>query len=177
MKKRTKEWKEWKKFLKDTEEAKDKIIEKHNLKEPKTATGEEAHKILREHIETIGLGDVVESITKATGIKKVVDAIAKKLDKDCGCGERKTFLNKLPVFRKTRVLRCLNEEQVQDYKIFIEERKKGTWTIPQQQLLIDLYAQAFALQYNLKDLSGNCSGCAKVLQNIQDKLDSVYNER
>ena len=33
-------------------EAKDKIIEKHNLKEPKTATGEEAHKILREYTQT-----------------------------------------------------------------------------------------------------------------------------
>tara|TARA_R110000823_G_scaffold146690_1_gene277040 strand:+ start:235 stop:690 length:456 start_codon:yes stop_codon:yes gene_type:complete len=145
--KRTKEWKDWKAL------------------QPKEIT------------EVVGLGDVVEKIAKVTGIKKAVDVVSKVLDVDCGCGKKKIFLNKLPVFRKTQVLRCLNEEQIQDYKIFIEERKKGTWTIPQQQLLIDLYAQAFALQYNLSDLSGNCSGCAKVLQNIQDKLDSVYNER
>lgn len=127
--------------------------------------------------ETVGLGDIVEGITKVTGVKKVVEAIAKKLDKDCGCGERKTFLNKIPIFRKTQVLRCLEDNHIEDYGKFIKERNKGEWTVPQQQLLIDLYAQVFALQYSLSNFGNNCQGCAGVLQNIQDKLDSVYNER
>jgi len=38
-----------------------------------------------------GLGDTVEKIAKATGIKKVVDTIVKK---DCGCGKRRDILNK-----------------------------------------------------------------------------------
>ena len=42
-----------------------------------------------------GLGDSIEKITKATGIKKVVDAISKKTGKDCGCGKRKNNLNRL----------------------------------------------------------------------------------
>jgi hypothetical protein len=42
-----------------------------------------------------GLGDTVEAITKATGIKAVVDAGAKVLKKDCGCGHRKDKLNKM----------------------------------------------------------------------------------
>lgn len=37
-----------------------------------------------------GLGDTIEKITKATGIKKVVDA----LPGDCGCNKRKEALNK-----------------------------------------------------------------------------------
>lgn len=40
-----------------------------------------------------GLGDTIEKITTATGIKKVVDTIAKATGKDCGCGERKKILN------------------------------------------------------------------------------------
>ena len=41
-----------------------------------------------------GLGDTVEKITKATGIKQVVDKISRATDKDCGCGKRKDTLNK-----------------------------------------------------------------------------------
>ena len=56
----------------------------------------------------IGLGDIVETITEATGIKKVVEFIA---GDDCGCKERKEKLNKikLPVRRSAK--RCFNEHQ------------------------------------------------------------------
>ena len=40
-----------------------------------------------------GLGDTIEKITAATGIKKVVDTISEKTGKDCGCGKRKAALN------------------------------------------------------------------------------------
>lgn len=40
-----------------------------------------------------GLGDTIEKVTTATGIKKVVDAVAKATGKDCGCGKRKEALN------------------------------------------------------------------------------------
>ena len=41
-----------------------------------------------------GLGDTIEKITKATGIKKVVDTINKTTNSDCGCNKRKETLNK-----------------------------------------------------------------------------------
>jgi|TARA_R110000824_G_scaffold20740_1_gene77809 hypothetical protein len=41
-----------------------------------------------------GLGDTIEKITTATGIKKVVDTIAAVTKKDCGCNKRKEKLNK-----------------------------------------------------------------------------------
>ena len=41
-----------------------------------------------------GLGDAVEKVTKATGIKKVVDTVSKATGKDCGCGRRKDSLNR-----------------------------------------------------------------------------------
>ena len=40
-----------------------------------------------------GLGDTIEKVTKATGIKAVVDRVTK--DKDCGCGNRRDTLNRM----------------------------------------------------------------------------------
>jgi hypothetical protein len=45
-----------------------------------------------------GFGDTIEKITKATGIKKVVDKITG--NKDCGCGKRKDKLNKMFPYKK-----------------------------------------------------------------------------
>ena len=42
-----------------------------------------------------GLGDKIESFTKATGIKKVVDTMSRGLNIPCGCAQRKETLNKL----------------------------------------------------------------------------------
>jgi hypothetical protein len=39
------------------------------------------------------LGDDIERATKATGVKKAVDYLAKKTCKDCGCSKRKSALN------------------------------------------------------------------------------------
>jgi len=47
-----------------------------------------------------GLGDTIEKITKATGIKKVVDTVSKAVNKDCGCGARKDTLNRLFPYNK-----------------------------------------------------------------------------
>ena len=56
-----------------------------------------------------GLGDTIEQITEATGIKKVVKAIA---GEDCGCDARKEKLNKL--FPYSRQPECLDQEEI-DY--------------------------------------------------------------
>jgi hypothetical protein len=39
------------------------------------------------------LGDDIERVTKATGVKRVVDYVAKKAGKDCGCAARKARAN------------------------------------------------------------------------------------
>jgi len=46
-------------------------------------------------MEQKGLGDTIEVITKATGIKAIVDAGSKVLKKPCGCQARKQKLNDL----------------------------------------------------------------------------------
>ena len=45
-------------------------------------------------MESRGLGDTIEKITKTTGIKKAVEVVTNKIGTDCGCGERKDALNR-----------------------------------------------------------------------------------
>lgn len=42
-----------------------------------------------------GLGDTIEKITTATGIKKVVKKVAEVTGKDCGCSQRRDTLNRI----------------------------------------------------------------------------------
>ena len=51
-----------------------------------------------------GLGDDIEKITKATGIKKVVDTFAELTGIDCGCDARKAKLNKLFPQKNTTIM-------------------------------------------------------------------------
>ena len=43
-----------------------------------------------------GAGDLVEQVTKRTGIKRLVDKVT---GNSCGCGKRRDILNKLIPFR------------------------------------------------------------------------------
>ncbi len=47
-----------------------------------------------------GLGDSIEKFTRATGIKKAVDTIAKKTGKPCGCNDRRDRLNRMFPYKK-----------------------------------------------------------------------------
>ena len=42
-----------------------------------------------------GLGDDIERLTKATGLKKVVDKISEVTGVSCGCQKRKEALNRI----------------------------------------------------------------------------------
>ena len=82
-----------------------------------------------------GLGDDIEKITKATGIKKVVDTFAELTGIDCGCDARKKKLNEM--FRYTKP-ECLTENEF-DY--LTEVFSTGNTTIPsaQQMKMINIY--------------------------------------
>jgi hypothetical protein len=48
-----------------------------------------------------GLGDTIAKVTKATGIDKVAEGVAKAMGKeDCGCGKRREQLNKAFPYNK-----------------------------------------------------------------------------
>ena len=50
--------------------------------------------------ELRGLGDAIEMVTKATGVKKVVDAVSKATGKPRGCDKRRDTLNRTFPFTK-----------------------------------------------------------------------------
>jgi len=113
-----------------------------------------------------GLGDTVEKITKATGIKKVVDTIFQKLEKSCGCDERKNSLNKMFPSKK---IECLTEDEYNYLDIFFSS-KKSTVTPVQQNELILIYNRVF----NDTAVATSCGSC--FLNGVYDKLNKVFNQ-
>ena len=117
-----------------------------------------------------GLGDVIENITEATGIKAIVEAFTPE-GKDCGCDKRKEKLNKLfPI--KTKV-NCFTKEQHDRWKEFKEVR---TIRITHEQILFicKLYSDIFNLPY-WKPSCFACSGTVRSITTMIDRLDIVYN--
>jgi hypothetical protein len=49
-----------------------------------------------------GLGDTIEKITTATGVKAVVEKVAKAAGKDCGCSARRDALNRAFPYDKNK---------------------------------------------------------------------------
>ena len=110
-----------------------------------------------------GAGDIVETITTATGIKAVVDTVAKALDADCGCAARKETLNKLFPNRK------LNDLSSEDYDALTEwySVKRSSVNSKQQNMLVDIYNRVF----NAKRKVSNCSPC---IASINRELRRIY---
>ena len=108
-----------------------------------------------------GLGDTVEKITKATGIKKAVKFLA---GEDCGCDERKEKLNELFRYRKPE---CLNESEFDLIKMAIDT-KKNKFTPNEQETFKNIYERIFKVKVE-------CTPCsfAKV---IWKDLTAVYNQ-
>ena len=52
------------------------------------------------NMKSKGLGDSIEKITKATGIKTMVDTVSEGLNIPCGCQGRKDALNKIFPYKK-----------------------------------------------------------------------------
>lgn len=117
-------------------------------------------------IKVSGAGDVVEAITKATGIKKAVELFME--GKDCGCDKRKEWLNqKFPIRTKVN---CFNESQYNEWGVFMKERTIKL-SASQVKYVCELYADIFS-----KPVYYPCTNCSpKPLIAMIDKLDIVYN--
>lgn len=108
-----------------------------------------------------GLGDTIEKITEATGIKKLVKWM---VGEDCGCEERKQKLNELFPYKKVN---CMLEEE---YLFFKEWYDRNTDRIrpSEAMVLLKMYNRIF----NRKEESTTCASCWREF--IQ-KLTNVYN--
>jgi hypothetical protein len=131
--KRTKAYKEWKKKFDDMQETNPK-----------------------------GLGDVIEKITEATGIKKAVKFLA---GEDCGCDQRKMKLNQM--FRHNKI-ECLNEDEYE----FLQEwfsKRRSTINNEYKVRLYEIYNRIF----NKNQKPSSCSSC---VVSVILRLEKVFNE-
>jgi hypothetical protein len=113
-----------------------------------------------------GLGDSIEKITKATGIKKVVELFSAATGIDCGCDARQDKLNKL--FPYTRKINCLEESDYNFLTVFLAPNQ--TTLNPQEQKIIsDIYFKVFEVKLQIS----SCSSCWK---GKIEELRRVYNE-
>jgi hypothetical protein len=108
-----------------------------------------------------GLGDTVEKITKATGIKKAVKFLA---GEDCGCDERKEKLNEMFRYRKPE---CLTESEFDLIKTAVDTNK-NKFTPSEQEEYKNIYERIFKVKVE-------CTPCsfAKV---VWKDLLAVYNQ-
>lgn len=107
-----------------------------------------------------GLGDLVEKITKFTGIKAVTDA----LPFDCGCEQRKEKLNKMFPFSTHRVM---TEHEKKIFETTIKNINPTSVSFNQRQTLTILYNSIF----NTKLKPSSCSSC---ITNQINQLAVIY---
>ena len=109
-----------------------------------------------------GLGDTVEKITEATGIKKATKFL---FGEDCRCDERKEKLNKLVPYK---TVNCLKQKE---FKFLDRIYKANSRAISREdnRELYTIYNRVF----NAKKVSTTCGSCVK---SVMNELKRIYNE-
>lgn len=107
-----------------------------------------------------GLGDTIEKVTEATGIKAAVKAV---VGDDCGCQKRKEILNKLFPYAKV-----MTEEQKQRWDENLQEAYDTRDITREQQVVAnDLYHEIFGVKHVV-------SQCSRCLVERMEELAKVY---
>lgn len=128
----------------------------------------DAETVLQEHLgeltpESVGLGDTIEKVFKATGIDKIAKWV---LGEDCKCEERKQKLNEMFPYKKPL---CLTEEEytwlTEYYATVI-----NTVTKSQQIRLMEIYNRVFQAKRKIT----NCSDCVRTVHNELKKVYDTY---
>lgn len=114
-----------------------------------------------------GLGDTIEQITTATGIKAAVDWFSEQTGIDCGCAARKEKLNKIFRYRKPE---CLTKDE---YEFLGGILKNKVIRTAEQAQINKIYNRIF----NAKVEATNCGSCLKAriveLQAVYDTYDGT----
>ena len=117
-------------------------------------------------IKSKGLGDDIERVTKALGIKQMFDWFHKKTGIDCGCEERKEYFNKR--FNRRRI-NCLNKEQLVDLRVFFSNFDGVRLNRIERATVARLHAEVFDHK-----VGNPCSSCSKTWINYINDLKTVY---
>lgn len=134
-----------------------KLAKEQNEKEIKELIKEVEEEV---EAESKGLGDTIEKITEATGIKKLVKFIA---GDDCGCEERKLKLNRLFPYQKPL---CLTEDEY-EYLTHYFATCGNTIKVSQQEVLLKIFNRV------MRD-GRKPTSCADCWREIHLTLKKVY---
>lgn len=116
----------------------------------------------RKPTKSEGLGDTIEKITTATGIKAAVDWFSEQTGIDCGCDARKEKLNKIFRYRKPE---CLTQHE---YEYIGKMKGRNVVTAFEQTELNKIYNRVF----QDKVQPTNCGSC---LRGRLQELEALYN--
>lgn len=116
-----------------------------------------------------GLGDDIEKITRATGIKKVVDTFAELTGIDCGCDARQAKLNAL-FPKKTQPL-CLEENEFNSLKEFFADFNERELRPRYHEMLSRIHSRIFQHKFYIP-----CTCNPKEWKRHIEDLKKVYGE-
>jgi len=110
-----------------------------------------------------GLGDTLEKITKATGIKTVVDS----LFDDCGCDKRKEVLNKIFPYKPAL---CMTEEQHSRWQVVLKNIEVNIVNDAELKEIALLHSELFTHKYHEP-----CRCSPKEWKHFIVEIDKIYN--
>lgn len=110
--------------------------------------------------QATGLGDTIEQITEATGIKAAVKFLA---GEDCGCDERKKVLNELFRYGKPE---CLREDEFNFLSDFYAQ-PKNLVSGEDKVMLIKIYNRVFRANKKV-------TSCGSCLKSTYDQLKQYF---
>lgn len=118
--------------------------------------------------EVSGVGDVVEKITEATGIKAAVKTF---FGEDCGCDGRKEYLNKKLPFARGEVNE-VTEEGYYFLKDIFSRPTRGNYTVDEMHHIVNIYNHV----YNKREVASTCTTCknTNILKAV-NKLERYFN--
>lgn len=146
------------------------IVRKETAKEKKERLSKMKDQKMGIKMEkTVGIGDVVEKITKATGIKQAVEFFSDATGIDCGCDERKAKFNRISFKYGARVKihRCPTKKEFEELDaIFARSRNRMLKADAARFAMI--YSNIFGKKYDLW-----CPICAEIWRQKIREMKSV----
>ena len=123
----------------------------------------ETRKQFTESRPSIGLGDTIQKVTKATGIELATKFL---LGEDCGCSERQQKLNKIFPYRKPL---CMTEGE---HDWFTHFKSVNNTTLSPMEA--DKIAVMWSRIFQSKRIQKPCSCNPKAWQTMINELTQVY---
>ena len=174
--KRSKEWREAKRiahrkdiFIDVSSPEYKEYFERETLKHYKLIISESNELELENDTNTLqeletpsqGLGDTLEKVFKATGIKKVVDWLAN--GKDCGCDDRRKKLNKVFSYKA----KCLEQKEYDYIKEYNKRHDAKNFTKQDVKTLSVIHNRVFSVRIPI------CSNCPSGVRNMNQIVTNL----